>query len=135
MNMIGSLRYSPCGRKRKTTSLKPKRRSKPTFIAYKPVKTLAQQQMEEFNKKYPSYTGTGKYEPAEDQSWKKEASKNFTVASERWKCWWFDKYFWKELKIIILRKNNTSSLVGQILKSRGTDLSHEQKSVPRTPLC
>jgi hypothetical protein len=36
--------------------------------------------MEEFNKKYPSYTGTGKYEPAEDQSWKKEASKNFTVA-------------------------------------------------------
>jgi hypothetical protein len=80
MNMIGSLRYSPCGRKRKTTSLKSKRRSKPTFIAYKPVKTLAQQQMEEFNKKYPSYTGTGKYEPAEDQSWKKEASKNFTVA-------------------------------------------------------
>ena len=80
MNMIGSLRYSPCGRKRKTTSLKPKRRSKPAFVAYKPVKTLAQQQIEEFNKKYPSYTGTIKYTPTEDQSWKKEASKGYTVA-------------------------------------------------------
>jgi hypothetical protein len=36
--------------------------------------------MEEFNDKYPSYTGPSTYEPGKDQSWKREASKNFTVA-------------------------------------------------------
>ena len=80
MNMIGSLRYDPTGRKRKTTSLRPKRRSNPVFTEYKPEKTYAQLQMEAFDKKYPSYTGDTKYQPGEDQSWKKEASKNFTVA-------------------------------------------------------
>ena len=36
--------------------------------------------MEEFNKKYPSYTGKSNYEPSNDNSWKQEESKNFTVA-------------------------------------------------------
>lgn len=80
MNMIGSLRYDPTGRKRKTTSLKPKRKAKPVFKDYKPEKTYAQKQMEAFNKKYPSWTGDTSYAPAEDQSWKQKASRNFTVA-------------------------------------------------------
>ena len=80
MNMIGSLRYDPSGRKRKTTSLKPRRKSRPVFQELKVAKTLAMQQMEAFDKKYPSYTGPTKYQPAQDKSWKKEVSKNFTVA-------------------------------------------------------
>ena len=80
MNMIGSLRYDPTGRKRKTTSLIPKRKAKPVFKEYKPEKSYAQIQMEAFNKKYPSWTGDTSYAPAEDQSWKQEASRNFTVA-------------------------------------------------------
>jgi hypothetical protein len=36
--------------------------------------------MDAFNAKYPSYSGSTKYQPTEDQSWKQEASKNFTVA-------------------------------------------------------
>lgn len=80
MNMIGSLRYHPSGRKRKTTALKTKRRA-PVFVEYMPEKTLAMKQIEEFNKKYPSYTGKeSMYTSKEDNSWKAEASKNFTVA-------------------------------------------------------
>ena len=75
----GSLRYDPTGRKRKTNSMK---RSKKVheFKPYKAEKTYAQLQMEEFNKKYPSWTGDSTYQPADDQSWKAEESKNFTVA-------------------------------------------------------
>lgn len=79
MNLYGSLRYDPSGRKRKTNSLKT-RKKKVVFKPYKAEKTYAQLQMEEFNKKYPSWTGSTKYSPEADQSWKKEASKNFTVA-------------------------------------------------------
>jgi|TARA_R110002153_G_scaffold178671_1_gene332125 hypothetical protein len=79
MNMIGSLRYHPSGRKRKTTALKTKRRA-PVFVPYEPVQTLAQKQIDEFNAKYPSYSGPTTYQPKEDTSWKAEESKNFTVA-------------------------------------------------------
>ena len=80
-NYLGSLRYDPTGRKRKNVpGLKRKRKLKPEFTELKIEKTYAHQQMEEFNNKYPSWTGDTKYEPAEDQSWKQEASKNFTVA-------------------------------------------------------
>ena len=48
-------------------------------------------------------------------------------------CFW--KYFLKELKILTLRMNNTSSLAAQILKSPCTDLCSETKSVQGTPLC
>ena len=44
MNMIGSLRYHPSGRKRKTTALKTKRRA-PVFVEYMPEKTLAMKQV------------------------------------------------------------------------------------------
>lgn len=76
----GSLRYDMTGRKRKTNSMKKSRKHVPEFKPYKAEKTFAQLQMEDFNKKYPSYTGDSTYRPADDQSWKAEESKNFTVA-------------------------------------------------------
>jgi len=78
--MIGSLRYSPCGRKRKSKALAPVRRSKELFVPYKPVKSLRQIEIEAHNAKYPSYSGPAKYVPAEDQSYKIEASKGYTLA-------------------------------------------------------
>lgn len=75
----GSLRYDIHGRKRKTTSMK-KTKKVQEFKPYKAEKTYAQLQMEEFNKKYPSWTGDLSYTPAQDDSWKAQESKNFTVA-------------------------------------------------------
>jgi hypothetical protein len=80
MNYVGSIRYDQHGRKRKTVSLTPKRKTKQEFKPLKVQKTFAEQRMEEFNNKYPSYTGSTQYETPEDQSWKAEESKNFTVA-------------------------------------------------------
>ena len=77
---IGSLRYDHTGRKRKSPGLKTKRKLKPEFQPLVIEKTLAEKQMDAFNAKYPSYSGSTKYQPTEDQSWKQEASKNFTVA-------------------------------------------------------
>lgn len=77
---IGSLRYDPTGRKRKSPGLKTKRKLKPKFQPLVLEKTLAQQRIDEFNAKYPSFNGSTKYQSGEDQSWKQEASKNFTVA-------------------------------------------------------
>jgi|TARA_A200000159_G_C7267181_1_gene315625 hypothetical protein len=77
---LGSLRYDHTGRKRKAPGLARKRKLKPEFKPMKVEKTYAQLQMEEFNKKYPSYSGTTSYETPKDQSWKQEESKNFTVA-------------------------------------------------------
>ena len=84
INLGSSMRYGPSGKKRKTNAWKTK---KNTIIAhqqgkYKP--SLAQQQrlqeMKEYNEKYPSYSGPSSYTVREDDSYKKEASKNFTVA-------------------------------------------------------
>ena len=75
----GSLRYDIHGRKRKTTSMKSSKKVH-EFKPYKAEKTYAQQQMEDFNKKYPSWTGDSTYTTPDDQSWKAEESKNFTVA-------------------------------------------------------
>ena len=76
----GSLRYSPCGRKRKTTSMSV-RKSKPKFVPMTAQpKTFAQQQMENHREKYPSMPISSTYSPETDDSWKAEASKNFTVA-------------------------------------------------------
>jgi len=77
---LGSLRYDPTGRKRKAPGLTRKRKLKPEFQPMKVEKTYAEQQMEEFRNKYPSYSGTTTYEAPKDQSWKQEESKNFTVA-------------------------------------------------------
>ena len=77
---IGSLRYDPSGRKRKSPGLKTKRKLKQEFQPLVLEKTLAEKQMDEFNAKYPSYSCKTTYTPGKDQSWKQEASKNFTVA-------------------------------------------------------
>ena len=53
---------------------------KQEFKPLKVQKTFAQERMEDFNKKYPSWTGDSTYTTPDDQSWKAEESKNFTVA-------------------------------------------------------
>jgi len=80
MNYIGSIRYDQHGRKRKTKALTPRRKIKQEFKPIEVRKTYAQQRMDEFNEKYPSYTGGPRHETPVDNSWKAEASKNFTVA-------------------------------------------------------
>ena len=61
-------------------ALRPSADLKPEFQPLVVEKTLAEKQMDSFNAKYPSFSGSTKYQPIEDQSWKQEASKNFTVA-------------------------------------------------------
>ena len=85
INLGSSMRYGPSGKKRKTNAWKTK---KNTIIAhqqgkYKP--SLEQQQrlqaMKEHNEKYPSYSGPNAGNTLiADDSYKKEAEKNFTVA-------------------------------------------------------
>ena len=75
----GSFRYDIHGRKRKTKSMSTKK-AKPTFVPMKPTKTFAQQQMDDHREKYPSMPISSTYTPQKDESWKAEASKNFTVA-------------------------------------------------------
>ena len=81
MIIQASMRYSPSGRKRKTTAWKNKkgavaqtgeRRTCTAKVAGStPVSSTKEQ--------YPSLP-MGKYTPTKDNSWKVEASKNFTVA-------------------------------------------------------
>ena len=77
---IGSLRYDHTGRKRKSLGLKTIRKPKPEFQPLVVEKSYDQSRMEEFDRKYPSYSGNTTYQPEKDQAWKREASKNFTVA-------------------------------------------------------
>ena len=67
------MKYSPSGRKRKTNAWK--KASKPKFVAQakKSFKQVEKQ------KEIPSIKSTG-HCTVEDNSWKVEASKNFTVA-------------------------------------------------------
>tara|TARA_B110000977_G_scaffold155171_1_gene197357 strand:+ start:211 stop:516 length:306 start_codon:yes stop_codon:yes gene_type:complete len=80
MNYIGSINYTPSGRKRKSKALKTRRKTQQVFVPLKVEKSLAELRMEEFNEKYKSHSVDTKYQPSEDQSWKIEESKNFTVA-------------------------------------------------------
>ena len=80
MNYTNSLRYDQHGRKRKTKALSTKRKVQPEFKPLKAPKTFAQQQIDDHREKYPSAPLTSTYSPSRDDSWKAEASKNFTVA-------------------------------------------------------
>ena len=80
MNYIGSIRYDQHGRKRKTKELTPRRKVQQEFKPLKTEQSFAEIKMEEFNNKYPSYTGNSHYETPADNSWKAVESKNFTVA-------------------------------------------------------
>jgi len=80
INLGSSMRYGPSGKRRKTTAWNTKKR-KVTFNSdYKPVESDRMKSIREYNERYPSYTGTHKYTPLPDTSYKKEASKNYTVA-------------------------------------------------------
>ena len=83
INLGNSLRYDMTGRKRKTKSLKTKKKCH--TMSYEPLKTNSTQsnrikEIEEHRKKYPSYKSKVDYTPQKDVSWKQEESKKFTVA-------------------------------------------------------
>ncbi len=71
MIVVGSMRHSPSGRKRKTNAWKKAKR--PDFVAQS-TKTISSKSTE-----IPSYKSTG-YKPMADTSYKVEESKKFTVA-------------------------------------------------------
>ena len=82
INLGNSLRYDMTGRKRKTKSLKTKKKCHTS--SYSPLKTPQhvldrQKAAEDHRKKYPSMTSS-KYSPQKDSNWKLEESKKFTVA-------------------------------------------------------
>ena len=85
INLGSSMRYGPTGKKRKkhAWSAKKTKRVVPHTMG-KYTQSLESKQridaMNDFDKKYPSFTGESKYTPVADDSYKKEASKNFTVA-------------------------------------------------------
>ena len=85
INLGSSMRYGPSGKKRKTTAWKETKKN--TIMAYQQGRleqSISEKQrlekMKEFDEKYPSYQGPSTYNPLPDTSYKKEASKNFTVA-------------------------------------------------------
>ena len=75
MIIQGSMRYSPSGRKRKTNAYKKK--AKPKFVAQKTKKI----QKKDTSPEIPSlkHSSKTKYK-SEDNSWKLEESKKWTVA-------------------------------------------------------
>tara|TARA_Y100001937_G_C7063820_1_gene305032 strand:- start:225 stop:545 length:321 start_codon:yes stop_codon:yes gene_type:complete len=82
INLGNSLRYDMTGRKRKTKSLKTKKKCH--TMSYKPLETPQHvldrmKEAEEHRKKYPSMSSQ-KYSPQTDNGWKLEESKKFTVA-------------------------------------------------------
>ncbi len=82
MNLGSSMRYGPSGKRRKTTAWNTKKKSAPTKSQLKPDQRTIDRirEAEEHREKYPSLVSTG-YTPTKyDDSYKKEASKNFTVA-------------------------------------------------------
>ena len=87
----GSLRYDIHGRKRKTKALQKARSSNgqdTRFSSWQSGfdspsgfhKSWQQKQSEEHRRKYPSMPMNNNYKPQTDESWKREASKSFTVA-------------------------------------------------------
>lgn len=86
MNLGSSMRYGPSGKKRKTKAWTTKKRNvTPPHLQGELKPSLESRQrieaIKEYNEKYPSYSGpkTGNTLVA-DNDYKKEASKNFTVA-------------------------------------------------------
>ena len=73
MIIQGSMRHSPSGRKRKTNAYKKK--AQPKFVAQKTKRIKQVEKLDEI----PSMKSTG-HCTVEDNSWKVEESKKFTVA-------------------------------------------------------
>ena len=85
INLGSSMRYGPTGKKRKTTAWNPTKKKvvSPHKQGNLKISLSEKQRMEsirEFDEKYPSYKGPSTYNPIPDDSYKQEASKNFTVA-------------------------------------------------------
>jgi len=86
INLGSSMRYGPSGKKRKTNAWKSTKKNTIMAHAQGKLKPSLQeqqrlQQMKEHNEKYPSYSGPNAGNTlVADDSYKKEASKNFTVA-------------------------------------------------------
>jgi len=83
INYTNSLRYDSTGRKRKTKSLRTKKKCH--TVSYKrhvPSQTELDRikEREEFDKKYPSMGVNARPSKNVDNSWKLEESKKFTVA-------------------------------------------------------
>jgi len=82
INLGSSMRYGPTGKRRKTTAWSTKKRK--TSVSIKPYQPKESQRMKdirEYHEKYPSYSGPSKGNTlVADDSYKEEASKNFTVA-------------------------------------------------------
>lgn len=80
MIINGNMRYSPSGRKRKTNAYKKKR--KPVFKQQKTPKPNPRlEEIKAHQEKYPSLPmGSSKPTKAEDNSYKQEISKQYTVA-------------------------------------------------------
>jgi len=77
-NHLGSLRYDPSGRKRKTKSLNKCKKVKRTFTPM--VSSVHSNPHYTFQKEYPSAPLTPPRQVIQDDSYKKEVSSNYTVA-------------------------------------------------------
>ena len=81
INLGSSMRYGPSGKRRKTNAWTTKKK-RPTYQPMKPdpVALARAAEAQAHREKYPSWTGTQTYSAPEDQSYKKEVSKNYTVS-------------------------------------------------------
>ena len=82
INLGSSMRYGPSGKRRKTNAWTTKKK-KPTMA--QPLKpcpnALARAaEAQRHREMYPSWTGKSSYSAPEDQSYKQEVSKNYTVS-------------------------------------------------------
>ena len=74
------MRYGPTGKRRKTKAWTIKKKKVEFNSLPIPKESDRLKEIREHYEKYPSYTGPSTYTPLPDESYKKEASKNFTVA-------------------------------------------------------
>tara|TARA_B100000287_G_C20493654_1_gene726130 strand:+ start:645 stop:968 length:324 start_codon:yes stop_codon:yes gene_type:complete len=83
INLGSSMKYGPSGKRRKTTAWNTKKKTPPVRSKLKPNQRTIDiaKEAEEHRLKYPSLVSSKGYTPTKyDDSYKKEASKNFTVA-------------------------------------------------------
>tara|TARA_B110001454_G_C12630303_1_gene396628 strand:- start:510 stop:824 length:315 start_codon:yes stop_codon:yes gene_type:complete len=80
INLGSSLKYGPSGKRRKTTAWSTKKKKVIFNSDYKPMESERMKAIREYNKKYPSLPISSGYSPLPDTSYKKEVSKNYTVA-------------------------------------------------------
>ena len=82
INLGSSMRYGPSGKRRKTNAWTTKKKQNAKFVPVKPdpVALARAAEAQKHREKYPSWTGHSSYSAPEDQSYKQEVSKNYTVS-------------------------------------------------------